>query len=249
MPGTTHVRRDSTIERFKANLKGGEVKDEWLEQAVPFVINADHLPLNACSEVSELYKTFRLPFEKIYLDLVLPEEPGMHLFCLINDQHMEEVEEFTYLCSYQYGSIRGSRNVFAPSPCDMIIHENKLKMATYNDDDDQLFKRACQGMTSYIVSFVMLLNAQNTYVYKEVKSDRVNQKRKRKGKKLIPPVHTIRVKKEHTRYIYDKAPEDREKRKSPKEHLRRGHFRHYTDHIRWIHPVMVGDANIYEYVL
>lgn len=100
-------------------------------------------------------------------------------------------------------------------------------------------------MASY--ELAVLLQCQNISIRRIKAPKKVNQKRKRKGKRPLPDGYIICVARDFTRTEFDRdADDDDTKRKhaSPRTHWRRGHIRRLKSGDRvWVSPTIVNPGS------
>jgi len=101
-------------------------------------------------------------------------------------------------------------------------------------------------MAAYEVA--VLLQCQNVSIVRIEAPDKINKKRKRKGKRPLPDGYVIRVTREVTRLEYDRNEEEEEEKRmrtSPRTHFRRGHIRRLrSGALIWIAPTIVNPVGI-----
>lgn len=100
-------------------------------------------------------------------------------------------------------------------------------------------------MAAYEIA--VLLQCQNVSITRVEAPEKVNKKRKRKGKRPLPDGYVIRVSRDVTRLEYE--PEEDEEnpkptRVSPRSHFRRGHIRRLQSGATvWISPTVVNPGS------
>lgn len=90
----------------------------------------------------------------------------------------------------------------------------------------------------------VLIQCQNISIRHVKAPEKINQKRKRKGKRPLPEGYIICVERDVTRKEYDQGADDgdtKRKHASPRTHFRRGHIRRLKSGcIAWVSPTMVN---------
>lgn len=238
--------------------------------AVPFVVDSHNLPDSFQSttlfhDKERAMELLSLPFPAMYIDVLnwvdQAPYPIKTAFLILSGEilnpFIKDIDSMRSGVAFAF-SIALSRKV-GNSEWEWIL-SNNIYPVTYDgkvisiaQEHKQPEDRTIVDAAATICNILQVINCENTVVEKERDLTKVNRKRINKGKKPIPEVHVIRIKKQTTKYTYSgeyEITELAEKRKSPITHFRRGHFRHYkSGRVIWIHPIMVGDPADIEYVL
>jgi len=131
---------------------------------------------------------------------------------------------------------------------------NKLAISPFNFSNRPLSSDQVQFMVNLMNPAVMaayelavLLQCQNVSIARLEPPTKINEKRKRKGKRPLPDGYVICVSRDETRLEYDPS-DDEENRKrirtSPRTHFRRGHIRRLQSGARvWVSSSIVNPGS------
>jgi len=120
----------------------------------------------------------------------------------------------------------------------------------YMEQDEEAFEEAHRHMLSDVTdevvalcNFLVTLSCTNVKTHKQAAPAKLNKKRARTGKHLIPEIHTLVIinTQPSTNARVNQQTENYRDRVSPKAHLRRGHIRRLlTGKRTWVRPSMIG---------
>ncbi len=128
------------------------------------------------------------------------------------------------------------------------LDQNRLAVRPHFFGDQQLsqdkIQMAVNGMHPAIMAayeLAVLLQCQNISIVHVKIPQNLNEKRRRKGKRILPSGYVIRVTRDVTRREYDHVENDSEHvRNKPRTHFRRGHIRRIQSGATiWVSPTMV----------
>ncbi len=136
-------------------------------------------------------------------------------------------------------------NVVIKGPLDLNrleIRPHFFSELPFSPDKIQI---AVNGMHSSVMAayeLAVLLQCQNISIVHVEKPKKINEKRRRKGKRPLPSGYVICVTRDVTRREYDQVENDPEhSRNKPRTHFRRGHIRRLQSGARvWVSPAMVN---------
>lgn len=136
---------------------------------------------------------------------------------------------------------------------DGTIDINKLTISPWpfsnrptNFQETQEAANAMHPATMAAFELGLLLQCQNISILHLEAPPKVNEKRKRNGKRPLPGGYVICVARDVTRRQYDQVEETQLKREhaSPRTHFRRGHIRRLQSGATvWVSPTMVNPGN------
>ena len=129
----------------------------------------------------------------------------------------------------------------------LAIYPYNLRNQPLTQDQIQFLVSAMHPAVMAAYELAVLLQCQNISIVKVEPPSKVNEKRKRKGKRPLPDGYVISVSRDVTRLEYDQE-EDEENpkrtRTSPRTHFRRGHIRRLQSGARvWISPTLVNPGS------
>jgi hypothetical protein len=274
--------RHSTLETFRIvsktiemqnkakNVKQFELINKISLMAVPFVVDAHNLPDSFQSttlfhDKQRAMELLSLPFPAMYVDILNWVDQASYsiktAFLVLNGdiinrsiQNIDVLKNgvaFAFVVAFSKKVENDEWEWIMSNDLYPVTYDGKI--VTVGQSRPEFLDRTIIDAGATICNILQVINCENTIVEKERDLTKINRKRASKGKKPIPEVRVIRIKKQTTKYTYSseyEITESAEKRRSPITHFRRGHFRHYkSGRVIWIHPIMVGDPAGIEYIL
>jgi hypothetical protein len=137
-------------------------------------------------------------------------------------------------------------NVKVEGPLDinrLATHPEYFGNRPISHDQEQMLVNFMHPAVMAAYELAVLLQCQNISIRHIKAPEKVNQKRKRKGKRPLPDGYVIYVARDVTRREYERDTDDDTKREhaSPRTHFRRGHIRRLQSGNRvWVSPTIVN---------
>ena len=129
----------------------------------------------------------------------------------------------------------------------LATHPEVFSNRPISHDQEQKLLNAMHPAVMAAYELAVLLQCQNISIRHVKTPEKINQKRKRKGKRPLPDGYIICVARDVTRREYDRdADDDDTKREhaSPRTHFRRGHIRRLKSGDRvWVSPTIVNPGS------
>lgn len=196
---------------------------------------------------------YRQPFPVIALQFpILDTDRRVPTVAIIS--HNEKKEE---LLIVQANKLHGhSEWTWASTGLTVGVHGpldlNKLAIRPHVFGDRRISREDVQTLVNGMHPAVMaayelavLIQCQNITIRHVKTPEKINEKRKRKGKRPLPDGYIICVARDVTRSKYHGDDDTKRKQSSPRTHFRRGHIRRLKSGDKiWVSPTVVNPGSI-----